>query len=166
MGLHFDSTPPLSAMAVYISLPPPYNMDRDIIRQALAYRSKYRTKRQPPRQVLSCLQVVPHPSNMGPEIRRSETTKRLAAKTCHEGYNPIEAELESVCVESEIFDCLTSLRFTRHFQDNVENGPGHYVCPNAIIEFGSLSNSTLCLCDRNMRGGMRGVCMFTTSFET
>ena len=57
---------------------------------------------------------------MGGDIIRSETTKCLAAENCNLGYNPIEAELESVCVESEIFDGLTSLRFTRHFQENVE----------------------------------------------
>ena len=93
---------------------------------------------------------------MGGDIIRSETTKCFAAKTCHEGYNPIEAELESVCVESEIFDGLTSQTFTRHFQEHVGKDPGHYVCPNAIIEFGSLSNNILCLCDRNMHGGMPG----------
>ena len=48
------------------------------------------------------------------------------------------------------------LRFTGHFQYNAGKDPGHYVRPNAIIEFGSLSNSMLCLCDRNMHGGMRG----------
>ena len=40
---------------------------------------------------------IPHPSEMGGDIIRSEATKCFAAKTCHEGYNPIEAELESVC---------------------------------------------------------------------
>ena len=106
MGLHFDSIPWLlgtSAFAGDNSLPAADSIrqasmpDADIIMQALAYRSKYRTKRQYPRQVLSCLQIVPHPSKMGGDIIRSETTKCLAAKTCHEGYNPIEAELKSVC---------------------------------------------------------------------
>ena len=59
-------------------------------------------------------------------------------------------------MEREIIDGLPSLMFTGHFQDNAGNGPHHYICPTAIIEFGSLSNSTLCLCDRNMHGGMRG----------
>ena len=72
--------------------------DNDIIRQSIAYRSKYKTKRQPPRLVLSCLQIGTHPLNLGGDNIRSETAKSFAANICHEGYNPIEAELESVCV--------------------------------------------------------------------
>ena len=141
--------------------------DTEIIRQAIAYRSKYPTKRQPFRQSLDCFEIVPHPLCLGGAIMRSETTKSMAASICHDAYNPIEAELESVCVESEIFDGLTSPRFTRHFQDNVENDPGHYVCPKTIIKFVSSSNTTFSLCDRTMlRRRHAGVCMFTTSFVT
>ena len=71
--------------------------DTEIIKQCIALRGKDPTKRQPFRQSLDCFQIVPHPLCLGGAIIRSETTKCLAAEICHDGYNPIEAELESVC---------------------------------------------------------------------
>ena len=73
--------------------------DTKIIKASLQYRAKYKSKRQPDRQKLLCLQLVPYPSNRGGEVIRTARTKALAGDILEVGYDPGEATADVVSVE-------------------------------------------------------------------
>ena len=73
--------------------------DSKVIKQSLAFRAKYKSKRNPPRMVLQCGQIVPHPKNRGGEPVRTLRTKTLAGDIVYNGYDPTEATVDSVVVE-------------------------------------------------------------------
>ena len=114
--------------------------DTQIIKKALAYRAKYRTKRQEPKQNLMCWQLVPHPSNRGGEVIRSRRTKVLAGDIIEAGYDPVEGSLDSVSVEAKVDSSgVPSNMFSDHFEANTGMDPEHYVCNTHITLFAALS---------------------------
>ena len=137
--------------------------DTQIIKQSIYLRAKYKSKRQPARQILSCTNVVPHPQNRGGYIITSERARSLVAELFPLGYDPTEAQQESVCVCVEVEFVGDKYRdwFTAHFLENAGRDPDHFVQHGTIIKYGGLSHNTVNLCGRNMYGGMFGVCMYT-----
>ena len=73
--------------------------DTKVIKASLAYRAKYKSKRQAPRLNLHAWQIVPHPKNRGGEPIRTLRTKTLAGDIVYNGYDPTEATVDSVVVE-------------------------------------------------------------------
>ena len=73
--------------------------DMKVIKASLAYRAKYKSKRQNPRLTLYAWQIVPHPKNRGGEPIRTSRTKTLAGDRTYNGYDPTEATVDSVVVE-------------------------------------------------------------------
>ena len=93
--------------------------DSKVIKQSLAYRAKYKSKRNPPRMVLKCWQIVPHPKNRGGEPIRTSRTKTLAGDITYNGYDPTEATVDSVVVEVGLDSSKNPLNdFRQHFHEN------------------------------------------------
>ena len=129
--------------------------DRKLIKESLAYRAKYKTKRQAPRQNLTCAQMCPHPQNRGGEPIRSSRTKLLGGYILDSGYDPTEATVDSVAVEVDIDDKgLPMTTYSDHFKANAGLDPDHYV--NQDILFAGLSHNSLRLTERNMFNEMPG----------
>ena len=126
--------------------------DTQIIKQAIAFRAKYATKRQASMQRLCCDQIVPHPSNRGGEAVRSTRTKGLAGDICFSGFLTSEAETSSICVEAGPDN---PSRFQDHFKKNCGGEPDHYV-GNTVACYGGLTHNTLNVVNRNIRYGMPG----------
>ena len=100
--------------------------DRQIIKESLAWRAKYRTKEQNPLQNLRCGQIVSHPSNRGGEPISTSRTKDLAGVLLCDGYHLTEATVDSVVVEVDV-DSSGKPRstFSDHFKVSVELEPDH-----------------------------------------
>ena len=90
--------------------------DSKVIKASLAWRAKYKSKRNPPRMVLQCGQIVPHPKNRGGEPIRTSRTKTLAGDITYNGYDPTEATVDSVVVEVGLDASKKPLKdFSQHF---------------------------------------------------
>ena len=80
--------------------------DNKLIKQSLAFRAKYRTKREDMAggmRNLYAWQIVPHPmSSMGGEPIRVSRTKALVEDILSNGYDPSEAHVDSVVVEAAV----------------------------------------------------------------
>ena len=79
--------------------------DRRLIKQSLAFRAKYRTKREGLAggvRNLYAWQIVPHPQACSGVPIRSSRTKALAADILAAGYYPSEATVGSVVVEAAV----------------------------------------------------------------
>ena len=69
--------------------------DRKVVKMAICYRAKYKTKRQPPRQNLRCFELCPHPKNRGGEPIRSSRTFILGGHILDSGCDPTETSVAS-----------------------------------------------------------------------
>ena len=131
--------------------------DQKVIKQSLAWRAKYGTKVQAPRQNLFCWQIVPHNSNRGREPIRTSRTKDLAGLILSGGYHHTEATVDSVVVDVDVDHSGNPKRtFSSHFQYSGALGPDPYIDPDAVILFAGLSHNSLNLTERNMLNGMPG----------
>ena len=126
--------------------------DTKIIKLAMVFRAKYKTKNQAHKQFLKCSRVVPHNKNRGGEPVRSTRTKALAGEICVSGFLRAEAEVDSVCVEAGKDNAS---RFQDHFKSNSGCDPDHYV-GEVVADFGGLSQNTLNVADRNILFQMPG----------
>ena len=131
--------------------------DRQVLKEILAWRAKYRTKEQSPFQNLRCGQIVPHPSNRGGEPISTSRTKDLAGVVLCDGYHLTEATVDSVVVEVDV-DPSGKPRstFSDHFKFSVELEPDHFIDPDAVISFAGLSHNSLNITARNVFNGMPG----------
>ena len=94
--------------------------DSKVIKASLAYRGKYKSKRNPPRMVLQCGQIVPHPKARGGEPIRTTRTKTLAGDIVYNDYDPTEATVDSVVVEVAVDGRGAPMKtFAEHFHANV-----------------------------------------------
>ena len=131
--------------------------DTKVIKAGLAYRAKYQTKRQAPRQNLRCLQVVPHPKNRGGDVIRVVRTKGLIGEFLDSGYCPTEATVDLVAVEIDLDSSeAPSTKFSDHFRSSAGMDPDHYYDPRYNILFAGLSHNSKNLAERNLQGGMPG----------
>ena len=131
--------------------------DSKVIKQSLAYRAKYKSKRNPPRMVLHCWQIVPHPKNRGGEPIRTTRTKTLAGDIAYNGYDPTEATVDSVVVEVGLDASKQPLnKFREHFHAHQKLDMDHYFDPDCVILFAGLSHNSKNLCERNIQHGMPG----------
>ena len=97
--------------------------DNKLIKQSLAFRAKYKTKREGLAgglQNLYAWQIVPHPmSSMGWEPRRVSRTKALVEDILSNGYDPSEATVDSVVVEAAVDGTGVPMKtFAEHFHAN------------------------------------------------
>ena len=97
--------------------------DNKLIKQSLAFRAKYKTKREGlagGMRNLYAWQIVPHPmSSMGGEPIRVSRTKALAGDILHNGYDPSEATVDSVVVEAAVDGTGAPMKtFAGHFHAN------------------------------------------------
>ena len=110
--------------------------DRKVIKASLAWRAKYRTRRQAPRQNLKCCQLVPHPKNRGGEPIRATRTRTLTIDILESGYDPIEATVDSIAVEVNVDGMgKPATTFSDHFKANAGLDPDHYFDPGLSILF-------------------------------
>ena len=131
--------------------------DTKVIKLSLAYRAKYQTKRQAPRQNLRCLQVVPHPKNRGGDVIRVVRTKGLIGEILDSGYCSTEATVDLVAVEIDLDSSeAPSTKFSDHFRSNAGMDQDHYHDQSYNILFGGLSHNSKNLAERNLQGGMPG----------
>ena len=131
---------------------------RKVIKESIALRAKYKTKRQAPRQNLMCSQIVPHPKNRGGEPIRTSRTKTLAADILAAGYDPTEAIVDSVVVEVGV-DVYgdPEMTFSDHFKANAGLDPDHYVNhASNIVLFAGPSHNSKHLTQRNIFNGRPG----------
>ena len=133
--------------------------DTKLIKQAMVFRAKYKTKNQAEQQFLKCFRVVPHNDNRGGEPVRCTRTKSLAADICQIGFSREEAEASSVCVE---VGKDNASKYQDHFKANTGKDPDHYVGEIAA-EYGALSHNTLNVACRNILFGMPGCACAETS---
>ena len=69
--------------------------DRQVIKESLAWRAKYRTKEQNPLQNLRCGEIVPHPSNRGEEATSTfEATGNITAQRLQERVDVLGAKFK------------------------------------------------------------------------
>ena len=128
-----------------------------VIKQSLAYRAKYISKRNLPRMVLKCWQIVPHPKNRGGEPIRTSRTKTLAGDIAYNGYDPTEATVDSVVVEVGLDASKQPLnKFREHFHAHQKLDMDHYFDPDCVILYAGLSHNSKNLCERNIQHGMPG----------
>ena len=120
--------------------------DRQIIKESLALRAKYRTKRQAPRQIVKCFQIAPHPKNRGGEPIRATRTRTKAIYILESGYDPAKAIVNSVAVEVG----NPAATFSDHFKANAGLDPDHYFDPGLSILFAGLSHNHKNLAERNI----------------
>ena len=96
--------------------------DTRLIKQSLALRAKYRTKREGlagGMRNLYAWQIVPHPKACGGEPIRSSWTKALAGDILAAGYDPSEATVDSVVVEVAVDSTGAPMTtFAEHFHAN------------------------------------------------
>ena len=83
--------------------------DQKVSKQSLAYRAKYGTKVQAPRQNWFCWQIVPHCMNRGGEPIRNSRAENLAGDILSAGYHHTEATVDSVVVGVDV-DSMGNLR--------------------------------------------------------
>ena len=130
--------------------------DTRLMKQASAFRAKYRTKREGlAGGMLNCYawQIIAHPQNMGPEPRRSSRTKALAEDILSNGYDPSEATVDSVVVEAAVDGTGAPMKtFAEHFLANAFFDPDHYNDPDAVIGRAGLSHNSLNLTERRTAG--------------
>ena len=118
--------------------------DTKIIKQSLAYRSKYKSRRQASMQNLVCGQIVPHPSNRGGDAIRSSRTKTLVGDILECGYDPVEATVDPVAVEIDVdASGAPSSRFSDHFKANAGMDPDHYINPAVNILIAGPSHNSI-----------------------
>ena len=134
--------------------------DRRLIKQSLAFRAKYRTKREGLAggvRNLYAWQIVPHPQACSGVPIRSSRTKALAGDILAAGYDPTEGTVDSVVVEVGA-DAGGGPRttFADHFKANVGLDPDHYINPAAVVLFAGLSHNCNKLAERNVYHGMPG----------
>ena len=134
--------------------------DTRVIKQSLAFRAKYRTKRKDlagGMRNLYAWQSVPHPQDRGGEPIRNSWTKALAGDILYNGYDPSEATVDSVVVEVAVDGSGAPMKnFSEHFHANVGLDTDHYNDPDVVIEFAGLSHNSLNLTERNILNGMPG----------
>ena len=134
--------------------------DGRLIKQSLAFRAKYRTKRNDMvggMRNLHAWQIVPHPQAWGGEPIRSSWTKALAGDILYNGYDPSEATVDSVVVEVAVDGTGAPMKtFAEHFRWNSLYCPDHYNDPNAVIGFAGLNHNHLIVAERNILNGMPG----------
>ena len=135
--------------------------DMRLIKQSLAFRAKYRTKREGlagGMRNLYAWQIVPHPmSSMGGEPIRVARTKALVEDILSNGYDPSEATVDSVVVEAAVDGAGVPMKtFAAHFLANAVYYPDHYYDPDAVIGFAGLSHNTSNVTERNIFNGMPG----------
>ena len=96
--------------------------DTKLIKQSLAFRAKYRTKREGlagGMRNLYAWQIVPHPQNMGGEPIGISRTKALVEHILSNGYDPSEAHVDSVVVEAAVDGAGVPMKtFAEHFHAN------------------------------------------------
>ena len=126
--------------------------DNKLIKQSLAFRAKYRTKREGLAggvRNLYAWQIVPHPQAWGGEPIRSSRTKALAGDILAAGYDPSEATVGSVVVEAAVDGTGAPMKtFAEHFLANALYYPDHYNDPDAVIGFAGLSHNKLNVTER------------------
>ena len=130
--------------------------DTHLIKHSVALRAKYASMKHLDPTYISCMQIVPHPSNnmRGFSIPVARTQK-LAGMILEDGYDAFEALRNGVCVEISPAEKGTSPnRFDDHFVANTGNDPNHAVRMDSDppTEYGSLSHSTLNVLYRNILG--------------
>ena len=131
--------------------------DSKVIKQSLAYRAKYKSKRHRPKMVLQSWQIVPHPKNRCGEPIRTLKTKTLAGDILYNGYDPTKATVDSVVVEVGLDRSKKPLNdFRQHFHESQKFDTDHYYDPDFVIEFAGLSHNSKNLCERNIKHGMPG----------
>ena len=131
--------------------------DTKVIKKGLAYRAKYKSKRQAHKQNLMCSQVVPHPKNRGGDVIRTLRTKALVGDILDCGYDLVEATLDLVAVEIDLDDSGgASTKFSDHFKSSAGMDPDHYYDPSRNILFAGLSHNSKNLAERNLSNGMPG----------
>ena len=110
--------------------------DRKVIKECLAFRAKYVTKRQAPRQNLHCWQILPHPKNRGGEPIRATRTRALTIDMLESGFDPTETTVDSIAVEVNVDDMgKPATTFSDHFKANAGLDPDHYFDPGLSILF-------------------------------
>ena len=134
--------------------------DTRLIKQSLALRAKYITKREDlagGMRNLYAWQIVPHPKAWGGEPIRSSWTKALAGDILYNGYDPREATVDSVVVEVAVDSTGAPMTtFAEHFHANAGLDPDHYNDPDVVIGFAGLNHNSLNLTERNILKGMPG----------
>ena len=134
--------------------------DNKLIKQSLAFRAKYRTKREGlagGMRNLYAWQIVPHPmSSMGGEPIRVSRTKALVEDILSNGYDAREAHADCVVVEAALDGAgVPMTTFADHFRSNVYIFQDHYK-DESVIGFASLNHNTLIVTERNILKGMPG----------
>ena len=95
--------------------------DGRLIKQSLAFRAKYRTKKGSEGMAggmrnLYAWQIVPHPQASGGVPIRSSRTKALAGDILAAGYDSSEATVDSVVVEEAVDGTGAPMKtFAEHF---------------------------------------------------
>ena len=134
--------------------------DNKLIKQSLAFRAKYKTKREDlsgGMRNLYAWQIVPHPmSSMGGEPIKPPRTKALAGDILSNGYDAREAHADCVVVEAALDGAgVPMTTFADHFRSNVYIFQDHYK-DESVIGFAGLNHNSLNLTERNILKGMPG----------
>ena len=128
------------------------NADFRIIKQAIAYRAKYRRHE---RKFLPTLSVGTHPSNRGGEVAKSSRTKQINDIILQACYDDVEAYFNAVVIEQKSELAVAG----PHWQSFDALFAGSVAAdPDIALTYGSVSHSHANLAKRNVLTGKKG-CM-------
>ena len=134
-------------------------MDMGLVRQAMAFRVKYRTSQSKKRISLTRLAV--HPQNRGGMYPQPDTVRNLGVQIMATGFNGSEADHEGVSVEDIPFrERSSSTSIVESYADyNIRQCDHQFLvkCFSALndIMYGTLSHSHLLLVLLSLANGAR-----------